>query len=87
MPVAPHPGRTMRGVKKELMYVSKPFGGEGGKGLQRAQYVFFKKKVLSAHYVPTTCARTMPAYRLYIVCTNAPRARHRVLLLGASKHG
>ena len=78
----------MHVVKKELMYVSKPFGGEGGKGLQRAQYVFLKKKKeLSAHYVPTTRARTMPAHRLYIVCTNAPRARHGVLLLGASKHG
>ena len=76
----------MHVVKKELMYVSKPFRGEGGKGLQCAQYVFLKK-ILSAHYVPTTCVRTMRAHRLYIVCTNAPHARHGVLLLGASKHG
>ena len=60
----------MHVVKKELMYVLKPFRGEGGKGLQPAQYVFFLKKVLSAHYVPTTCVRTMPAHRLYAVCTN-----------------
>ena len=59
---------------------------EGGEGLQRAKYIF-KKKVLSAHYVPTTCALTMPAHRLCIVCTNAPRALRGVLLLGASKHG
>ena len=39
LPVAPHPGRTMHVVKKQFMYVSKPFGGEGGEGLQRAQYV------------------------------------------------
>ena len=44
-----------------------PLEERGGKGLQRAQYVFLKKKVLSTHYVPTTCARTMPAHRLYIV--------------------
>ena len=42
---------------------------------------FFKKKVLSAHYMPTTCVRTMPAHRLYIVCTNAPRALHGELLI------
>ena len=76
----------MHVVKKEFMYVLKPFGGEGGGGLQRTQYVFLKK-VLSAHYVPTMCARTMPAHRLCIVCTNAPRALHGGLLLGASKHG
>ena len=28
----------MHVVKKEFMYVSKPFGGEGGEGLQRVQY-------------------------------------------------
>ena len=90
LPAAPHPGRTMHVAKKELMYVLKPFGGGGGKGLQRAQYVFFKEKFSPR----TTCPQrvhvlrsTMPTHRLYIVCTNAPRARHGVLLLGASKHG
>ena len=76
----------MHVVKKELMYVSKPFRGEGGR-VCNARIPFFLKKVLSAHYVPTTCVRTMPTHRLYIVCTNAPRALHGVLLLGASKHG
>ena len=30
LPVALHPSRTMHVVKKEFMYVSNPFGGEGG---------------------------------------------------------
>ena len=64
-----------------------PLEERGGRVCNARNTFFFKKKVLSAHYVPTTCARTMPAHRLYIVCTNAPRARHGVLLLGASKHG
>ena len=47
------------------MYVSKPFGGaRGGGGLHHVHYVFFKKKVLSAHYVPTTCAPTTVVHRV-----------------------
>ena len=46
----------------------------GGKGLQHAHYIFQKKKFSPR----TTCARTMPAHRLHIVCTNVP---HGVLLL------
>ena len=43
-------------LRKEPMYVSKPFGGEEeGKGSQQAHYSFLKK-VLSAQYVPITCA-------------------------------
>ena len=43
---------------RQLMYVSKPFRGRGGGGLQHAHYVLLKKKVLSVHYVPTTRAPT-----------------------------
>ena len=75
----------MHVVKKELMYVSKPFGGEGGGRVCNARSMFFLKKIslraLRAHNVCTHYART------YILCTNAPRALHGVLLLGASKHG
>ena len=60
---------------------------ERGGGVATRATRFFKKKVLSAHYVPTTSASTMPAHWLYIVRTNAPHALHGVLLLGASKHG
>ena len=79
----------MHVVKKEFMYVSKPFGGEEGGRVCDVHNTFFlkKNKGLSAHYVPTTCAHTMPAQWLYIVCTNVPYALHGVLLLGASKHG
>ena len=69
------------------MYVSKPFGGEGGEGFAMRAVRFFLKKKFSPHYVSTTCARTMLAHRLSIMCTNAPRALHGVLLLGVSKHG
>ena len=36
---APHRGRTMLVLKKEFMYVSKAFGGEGGR-LQHTHYLF-----------------------------------------------
>ena len=58
----------MHVVKKELMYVSKPFRGEGGKGLQRAQYVFLKKsslRALRAHNVCTYYARTSVVHRVH----------------------
>ena len=54
------------------MYVSKPFGGEwgGGGGLHDVHYVFLKKKVLSAHCVPTTCAHTPVLHRVqeHVAC-------------------
>ena len=72
-------------LKKEFMYVSKPFGGEeGGEGSQHAHCAFLKT-VLCGHYVPTTCARTMPVHRLHIVCTNAPRALHGPTFSGPPK--
>ena len=63
-----------------------PLEERGGR-VCNARNTFFLRKVLSAHYMPTTCVRTKPAHQLYIVCTNASRALHGVLLLGASKHG
>ena len=40
-----------------------PLEERGGR-VCNVRNTFFLKKVLSSHYVPTTCARTMPAHRL-----------------------
>ena len=58
----------MHVVKTELMYVSKPFAGEGEKGLQRAQCAFLKKsslRALRAHNVRTHYARTPVVHCLH----------------------
>ena len=62
----PRPNHAV--FKAELVYVSKPFGGaRGGEGVCTTCTTSFskkKKKALSAHYVPTTCAHTTMVHRV-----------------------
>ena len=51
--------------------------------MQRAHYVFPKKKTLSPC---TTCPQRAHVHKWHIVCRNASRALRGVLLLGVPKH-
>ena len=59
----------MHVVKKDFMYVSKPFGGEGGGGLCNACNTFLFKKssvrALRAHNMCTHYARTPVVHRVH----------------------
>ena len=62
----PRPNHAV--FEAELVYVSKPFEGAwGGEGVCTTCTTSFsqkKKRVLSAHYVPTTCAHTAVVHRV-----------------------
>ena len=55
----------MHVVKKEFMYVLKPFGGEGGGGCNARRTFIYSLRALRAHNVRTHYACTPVVHRVH----------------------